>query len=79
MEICPLPEEFEAFLGCSLDSSCQLAIPNLGSLDPHTFQYQMGQMFDLSPQSSACLILGSEIELELFLASLSRVNTEETH
>ena len=36
-------------------------------------------MFNLMPQSSACLILGSEIELESFPIILSMINTEEAH
>ena len=27
VELCPLPEEFEALLGYNLDLSCQLALP----------------------------------------------------
>ena len=74
-----MPEEFEALLGCNLDSTYPLVISNLGILDPHSTQYQMAQMFNLTPQSSACLILGSEIELESFPVILSRINTEEAH
>ena len=79
VELCPLPKEFEALLGCNLDFTCQLAISNLRILDPHSIQYQMAQMFNLPPQSSAHLILSSEIELESLLEILPDANKEEAH
>ena len=79
MELCPLPEEFEDLLGYNLDFTSPLAISNLGISDPYSIQYQMAQMFNLPPQSSARLILSSEIELESFLKILPGINTEEAH
>ena len=72
-------EEFKALLGCHLDSTCQLAILNLGVSDPHSIQYQMARMFNLLPQSSAHLILYSEIELESFLKIFLEINKGELH
>ena len=48
MELCPLPEEFEALLGYNLDPTCQLAIPRLRSLDPHTIQHQLRTLYGQS-------------------------------
>ena len=48
-ELCPLQEEFEALLGRNMDSTYQLAIPNLGVSDPHSIQYQMARIFNLPP------------------------------
>ena len=49
VEICPLPEEFEAILGSQSDSACQIVIPLLKTLDLHSIQYQMARMFSFSP------------------------------
>ena len=49
VEICPLPEEFEAILGLQLDSACQISIPSLEILDLHSVQYHMARMFSFPP------------------------------
>ena len=52
MEICPLPEEFEAILGSQSDSTCQIATPSFEIPDLHSIQYHMARMFSFSPQTS---------------------------
>ena len=39
VELCPLPEEFEAILGSRLDSARQIAVPLVQTPDLHLIQY----------------------------------------
>ena len=75
VELCPLPEEFEALLGYNLDPTCQLAIPRLRSPDPHTIQYQLRTLYGQSPRISAGSIINSEIQLESLIEILLDMGT----
>ena len=44
-ELCPLIEEFTAILGCSLDSTAMIALPNLDMQIPH----KLIAFFDMPP------------------------------
>ena len=79
VELCPLPEEFEALLGCNLDPTCQLAVPRLRSPDPHTILYQLRTLYGQSSRTSACSIVGSEIRLESLIEILRDIGTAEDH
>ena len=70
VELCPLPEEFEALLGYNLDPTCQLAIPRLRSPDPHTIQYQLRMLYGQSSRISVGSIINSEIQLESLIEIL---------
>ena len=79
VELCPLPEEFEALLGYNLDPTCQLAIPRLRSPDPHTIQYQLRMLYGQSSRISAGSIINSEIQLESLIEILLDIGTAEVH
>ena len=59
VELCPLPEEFEAILGSQSDSACQIATPPFKISDLHFIQYQMTRMFNFSPQTSLHYLSGT--------------------
>ena len=77
VELCPLPEEFEALLGCNLDPTCQLAVPRLRSPDPHTILYQLRTLYGQSSRTSACSIVDSEILSESLIKILLNISTAE--
>ena len=75
VELCPLPEEFEALLGYNLDPTCQLAIPRLRSPHPHTIQRQLKILLDQPSQILVSSIIDSEIRLELLVGILLDIGT----
>ena len=77
VELCPLPKEFEVLLGCNLDLTCQLVVPRLRSLDPHTILYQLRTLYGQSSRTSACSIVGSEIQLESLIEIFLDIGTAE--
>ena len=77
VELCPLPEEFEALLGQNSDPACQLAIPRLRSPDPHTIQYHLRTLYGQSSRTSTGSIIGSEIRLESLIEILLDISTAE--
>ena len=79
VELCPLPEEFEALLGYNLDPTCQLAIPQLRSPHPHTIQRQLKILLDQPSQIPVSSIIDSEIRLELLVGILLDIGTAEVH
>ena len=56
-ELCPLIEKFAAILGCSLDSTAMIALPDLDMQITH----KLISFFDMSPDNiySLCFLLGS--------------------
>lgn len=79
VELCPLPEEFEAILGCQLDSSYQITIPHLIIPDIHSIQLQMARMFDLAPQFSLCHIFNNEVLTNSLLEVVVAVDNKRMH
>lgn len=79
IELSPLPEEFEAILGCQLDSSCQIAVPPLRVPDMHSIQLQMARMFDLAPQFSLRHIFNNEVLTNSLLEVVVSVDNKEIH
>ena len=79
VELCPLPEEFEALLGQNSDPACQLAVPRLRSPDPHTIQYHLRTLYGQSSRTSAGSVIGSEIRLESLIEILLDIGTLEDH
>ena len=79
VELCPLPEEFEALLGYNLDPTCQLAIPRLRSPPPHATQQQLKTMLDQPSQIPVSSIINSEIRLESLIGILLGIGTREVH
>ena len=77
VELCPLPEEFEAILGSRLDSACQIAVPPVQTPDLHLIQYQMARMFHLSPQLSLQYIFGNEIAISSLTKAVASTNDKE--
>ena len=75
VELCPLPEEFEALLGYKLDPTCQLAIPRLISPNPHTIQYHLRMLYGQSSRGFAGSIVDSEIRLESLIEILLNIGT----
>ena len=70
MELCPLPEEFEAILGSRLGFACQIVVPLVQTPDLHSIQYQMARMFNIPPQSSFQHILGNGIAMSSILEAI---------
>ena len=56
-ELCPLIEESAAILGCSLDSTAMIALPNLDMQIPH----RLITFFDMSPDNIYSSLLPSEL------------------
>ena len=79
VELCPLPEEFEALLGYNLDPTCQLAIPRLRSPDPPVIQHQLKILIDQSSQIPVSSIINSEIRLESLVGILLGIGTAKVH
>ena len=79
VELCPLPEEFEALFVYNLDPTCQLAIPRLRSPDPHTILYQLRTLYGQSSRTSACSIVDSEIRSESLIEILLDIGMAEVH
>ena len=78
VELCPLPEEFEAILGSRLDSARQIAVPLVQTPDLHLIQYQMARMFNLAPQLSLQYIFGKEISLSSLMEAVTSTDNKET-
>ena len=79
VELCPLPEEFEAILGSQLDYACQIATPLFEILDLHFIQHQMARMFNFSPQTSLHYLSGAEINMNSLLDSVVATDKSEVH
>ena len=79
VELCPLPEEFEAILGSRLDSACQISIPPIQTPDLHSIQYQMARMFNFPLQLSLQHIFGNEIMMSSLLKAVMVTNNTEVH
>ena len=79
VELCPLPEEFEAILGSQSDFACQIAAPPLEILDSHLIHYQMARMFNFSPQTSLHYLSGAEINMNSLLDSVVATDKSEVH
>ena len=79
VELCPLPEEFEAILGSQSDSACQIAIPPLEIPDSHLIQYHMARMFNFSPQTSFNYLSGAEINMNSLLDSMMTTDKSKVH
>ena len=54
-ELCPLIEEFAAILGCSLDSTAMIALPDLDMQIPH----KLITFFDMPPDNIYSSLLPS--------------------
>ena len=79
VELCPLPEEFEAILGSQSDSACQIVIPPFEIPDLHLIQYQMSCMFNFSPQISLHYLSGAEINMNSLLDSMVATEKSKVH
>ena len=79
MELCLLPEEFEAILGLQLDFACQIVIPSLETIDLHSMQYQMARMFHFLPQTSRHHISSTEITMISLLDFVVAVYKKEVY
>ena len=79
VEICPLPEEFEAILGSQSDSACQITIPSFKIPDLHSIQYQMARMFSFSPQTSLHHLSGAAITMSSLLNSVVAIDKSEVY
>ena len=79
VELCSLPEEFEAILGSQSDSGCQIAISPFEIPDLHLIQYQMARMFNFSPQTSLHYLSGAEINMNSLLSSVMATDKSEVH
>ena len=79
MELCPLPEEFEAILSSGLDSACQIVVPSVQTSDLHSIQYQMARMFNIPPQSSVQHILGNGIAMSSLLEAVTAIDNTEAY
>ena len=77
VEICPLPEEFEAVLGSQSDSARQIVIPSFETLDLHSIQYQMARMFSFSPQTTLRHLSGTAITMSSLLNSVVAIDQSE--
>lgn len=78
VELCPLPEEFEAILGSRLDSSRLIVVPSAQTPDLHIIHYQMARMFNLAPQLSLQYIFGNEISLSSLMEAVTSIDVKET-
>ena len=79
VELCPLPEEFEAILGSQSDSACQIVTPPFEIPDLYFIQYQMARMFNFSPQTSLHYLLGAEINMNSLLDAMAATDKLEVH
>ena len=79
MELCPLPEEFEAILGSKLDYVCQITVSSIQTPDLHSIQYQMARMFNFPSQSSLQHVFGNEIMMSSLLEDVMATNNTEVH
>ena len=79
VELCPLPEEFEAILGSQSDFDCQIAIPPFEIPNLHSIQCQMARMFNFSPQTSLHYLSGAEINMNSLLDSVVATNKSKVH
>ena len=79
VEICPLPEEFEAILGSQSDSACQITTPSFEILNLHSIQYQMARMFSFSPQTSLQHVSGAVITISSLLNSVVAIDESEVY
>ena len=77
VELCPLPEEFEAILGSRLDSARLIAVPSAQIPDLHLIQYRMARMFNLSPQLSLQYIFGNEIGMGSLIEAVTSTDDKE--
>ena len=65
-ELCPLIEEFAAILGCSLDSTAMIALPDLDMQIPH----KLIVLFDMPPDNIYSSLLPSgALNLSFFLTA----------
>ena len=78
MELCPLPEEFEAILGSKLSSDCQIVVPLVQTPDLHFVQYQMARLFNLPPHLSLQHIFGDEVSMDSLLQAVMSTDSIET-
>ena len=79
VELCPLPEEFEAILGSESNYVCQIATPSFKIPDLHFIQYQMARMFNFSPQTSLHYLSGAKINMNSLLDSVVDIDNSEVH
>ena len=79
VEICPLPEEFEAILGLQSNSACQIAIPSLEIPDLHSIQYQMARIFSFSPQTFLQHLSGAAITMSSLLDSVVAIDKSKAY
>ena len=79
VEICPLPEEFEAILGSQSDSVCQIATPSFEIPDLHSIQYQMARMFSFSPQTSLQHVSSAAIVMSSLLNSVVAIDRSKVY
>ena len=79
VELCPLPEEFEAILGSQSDSAYQIATPPFEIPDLHFIQYQMARMFNFSPQTLLHYLSRTEINMNSLLDSVVATDRSEVH
>ena len=79
VELCPLPEKFEAILGSQSDSTCQIVIPPFEIPSLHLIQYQMARIFNFSPQTSLHYLSGAEINMNSLLGSVMATDKSEVH
>ena len=78
VELCPLPEEFEAILGSRMSSDCQIVVPLVHTPDLHSVQYQMARLFNLPPHLSLQHIFGDEISMDSLLQAVTSTDSTET-
>ena len=74
VEICPLPEEFEAILGSQSDSACQIVTPSFEIPDLYSIQYQMARIFSFSPQTSLQHVSIAAITMSSLLNSVVAID-----
>ena len=77
VEICPLPEEFEAVLGSQSDSACQIVIPSFETPDLHSIQYQMAKMLSFLPQMTLYHLSDTAIMMSSLLNSVVAIDQSE--
>ena len=79
VELCPLPEEFEAILGSQSDSGYQIAIPPFEIPHFHSIQCQIARMFNFPPQMSLLYLSCAEINMNSLLDSMVATDKSEVH
>ena len=72
-------EEFEAILGCRLDSARQIVVPPVQTPNLHSSQYHMARMFNFPPQSSLQHIFGNEITISSLLDAVMATNNTKVY